>query len=137
MRPKAFLLIVFVLPLWLSGQDLQFGIPFRLDVGSCYARVDGDIHKEVSQLPGVAINISSGIQATYRERVGLRVEMGYFLNTYRYSFLRGANYEISQFDPQVSAQLFAFSNPINQHGSRLFFGISGGYSFFSGDVKFS
>lgn len=133
-KVSSFLFLVFFL-LSVSAQDFKLGVPIRFDIGACYANMEETGLINSSQGIGVALDLRTGIQALYKDRVGMRIEGGYFLNSYFY-MVSGLEYNLSQWDPRLSAQLFALSNPLNKLGSRLHVGVGLGYTFYSRDAEF-
>jgi len=116
------------------SQNIKLSIPVKVDIGLTFAELKKESGIGISQLPGLALELQSGISLLYKKKLGLNLEGGYFLNTYNYS-IEGADYNISQYDPRIKAGLYYLGPELNKYGSRLHVGMSWGVTYYKRDTE--
>lgn len=118
----------------LCAQSFVFRIPVHFDVGMTFTQLQTESNFNLRQLPGLALELQSGVAVHFKERICLMAEAGYFLNNYTYVY-RNSSYNIAQFDPRLKATIFYLSKPINSFGSRVHIGMGWGYSYYARDTE--
>ncbi len=116
-----------------DAQNIKLSIPLHLDIGLTFSQFEREQGVDIVQMPGLALELQSGLAIRYKEKIGVNLEAGYFLNTFIYK-AANSEYNISQYDPRIKASIYYLSKEINEHGSRLHIGLGWGMTYYAGDV---
>lgn len=116
-----------------NSQNVVWQIPLRLDAGVMFTGIE-ESGTDLSQNPATAVMLQAGVGARIKDRIGLNLQGGWFIERYSYNLNEG-DYALGHLAPRINGTVYFLSNEINPHGSRFHFGFGGGYSFWTDDAE--